>query len=563
VASIIDSLLVTLGLDTKDFDKGKVKVDTGLKDSAENARKRGGEVEASAKKQGEAFAKLRGELVGLLAAYVSAKSIVGFAKNTMDVTAAIGNAGQAFGRNVGDIAAWSGAIKAAGGDANEAINAFDKISAIRAAFVKDPGSLNTPIMGRLGITSAKDFDSEESLMLTLANNYQQRLKAAGGDPHREQLATDTFRSDVQQILGVSNNWVKMLMSGTDALKREIEEQKRLNPLTKEQADNAREAAADFAHFNTALMGLFNSIEHTFPMLRTTADLFDFVASGGEKANASVRAITIGFWALMNPLTVLLDKLAQWGIISPQTANAAGQVMRDTNVYDLATGTTNGPPKPYGQGPGDLVNPNPSNAQQPGAYTGRGATKADRNNNPGNLEASSWARGQPGYIGTDGRFARFDSPESGWAATVALARNKINRLGSVAAIVSSWAPPGENNTAAYIAAVSKRMGVNPYQRLNPDQAEALARANAEHEGYHGFGPGAAKGKPKLALPNVDRKAMARLYGSGGGGGGDTHVSVHVDARGASDPHKVATLTGQSVKHAMRKRGRVVNANTGVG
>lgn len=167
------------------------------------------------------------------------------------------------------------------------------------------------------------------------------------------------------------------------------------------------------------------------------------------------------------------------------------------------------------------------------------------------------------MGTDGRFARFDSPASGWAATVKLAANKIARLGSVAAIVSSWAPPGENNTAAYIAAVSKRMGVNPYQRLRSDQAEALARANAQHEGYHGFGPGAARAKGKLALPNMDPHALARLYGPGAGGGGDTHVSVHVDARGASDPHKVATLTGQSVKHAMRKRGRVVNANTGVG
>ena len=36
----------------------------------------------------------------------------------------------------------------------------------------------------------------------------------------------------------------------------------------------------------------------------------------------------------------------------------------------------------------------------------------RNNNPGNLEATDWVKSQPGYVGTDGRFAIFDSPEAG-------------------------------------------------------------------------------------------------------------------------------------------------------
>ena len=39
----------------------------------------------------------------------------------------------------------------------------------------------------------------------------------------------------------------------------------------------------------------------------------------------------------------------------------------------------------------------------------------RNNNPGNLVASDWVSKLPGYKGTDGKFAIFDTPEHGAAA----------------------------------------------------------------------------------------------------------------------------------------------------
>ncbi|HBS1879118.1 TPA: hypothetical protein MAC74_000802 [Klebsiella pneumoniae] len=124
-----------------------------------------------------------------------------------------------------------------------------------------------------------------------------------------------------------------------------------------------------------------------------------------------------------------------------------------------------------------------------AIAGGGETSADgprgvRNNNPGNLEASSsnpWI----GQTGSDGRFAKFETPEHGIRA---LGRNLISYqrqgIDTVGEIINRWAPPSDNNdTAAYIKAVCAQLGVTANQPLdasNPDTLQALCAAIIKHE-----------------------------------------------------------------------------------
>ncbi|HCQ3934840.1 TPA: hypothetical protein ACNCIR_000651 [Escherichia coli] len=124
-----------------------------------------------------------------------------------------------------------------------------------------------------------------------------------------------------------------------------------------------------------------------------------------------------------------------------------------------------------------------------AVAGGSETSADgprgvRNNNPGNLEASSsnpWI----GQTGSDGRFAKFETPEHGIRA---LGRNLISYqrqgIDTVGEIINRWAPPSDNNdTAAYIKAVCAQLGVTANQPLdasNPDTLQALCAAIIKHE-----------------------------------------------------------------------------------
>jgi hypothetical protein len=113
----------------------------------------------------------------------------------------------------------------------------------------------------------------------------------------------------------------------------------------------------------------------------------------------------------------------------------------------------------------------------------------RNNNPGNLEYGDFAKSK-GAIGTDGRFAIFSSPEAGRAAkSQLLFEGRRYKDNTIEGAISAYAPPNENNTAAYIANVSKSLGLPPTTRmssLNEDQRKVLLDAIQKQEG--GVRPG---------------------------------------------------------------------------
>lgn len=112
------------------------------------------------------------------------------------------------------------------------------------------------------------------------------------------------------------------------------------------------------------------------------------------------------------------------------------------------------------------------------------TRGERNNNPGNLVKSSiqWRGKIPG---ADTRFESFDTPENGIRAIGTNLRTYYNKYGinTVRGIISRYAPSNENDTAAYIAAVSSALGVTPDTALNvndPGTLNALVNAIIKHE-----------------------------------------------------------------------------------
>lgn len=118
----------------------------------------------------------------------------------------------------------------------------------------------------------------------------------------------------------------------------------------------------------------------------------------------------------------------------------------------------------------------------------------RNNNPGNIDWSS-ANNWVGQLGretgvTNPRFVRFDTIENGIRA---LSKNLLTYFGrgldTVREIISTWAPPNENNTSAYVNAVARELGVSPDQSLNLRDAntlEGLTTAIIKHENGGFFG-----------------------------------------------------------------------------
>lgn len=144
----------------------------------------------------------------------------------------------------------------------------------------------------------------------------------------------------------------------------------------------------------------------------------------------------------------------------------------------------------------------------------------RNNNPGNLEASPFTQKLPGYVGSDGRFARFESPEHGAAAMDTLLQN-YGRKGLVtpAAIVNRWSPDADRTNAAgtegrYAGHIAKTLGIRPDEPIdmnNPDARRGLAQAMAAYESGAGNPPGVSRAPAGSASAPVAAPARAAPAG----------------------------------------------------
>lgn len=118
----------------------------------------------------------------------------------------------------------------------------------------------------------------------------------------------------------------------------------------------------------------------------------------------------------------------------------------------------------------------------------------RNNNAGNIDynpKTQWQGLDPAEP-SDGRFCRFTKPEYGIRAIARVLQNYTKRDGTagvglkgidtVYEIINRWAPPVENDTAAYIKSVADKIGKDAKEHIELTDANLciLVKAIVKHE-----------------------------------------------------------------------------------
>jgi len=140
---------------------------------------------------------------------------------------------------------------------------------------------------------------------------------------------------------------------------------------------------------------------------------------------------------------------------------------------------------------DLTAPYRTGAQRPadfaktiGDLRDGNAPRGIRNNNPLNIEAGQFTQSQPGFAGSDGRFAKFATPEQGTAAAgELLARYGKQGISTISGVIGKWAPASENDVGAYSAFVAQKLGVAPGDTIDlndPGTRSKLVSAMGEFE-----------------------------------------------------------------------------------
>lgn len=128
----------------------------------------------------------------------------------------------------------------------------------------------------------------------------------------------------------------------------------------------------------------------------------------------------------------------------------------------------------------------------------GGSRSWRNCNPGNIRKGDFSI-SCGAIGDDGSFAIFPDEDTGSQAIVSLLKSKSYIELSLRDAVFRYAPPSENDSTAYLNALSKGTGIAPDTTLRALSAQDFRKVAAFIKKIEGWKPGfVSDGSPHSPL-----------------------------------------------------------------
>lgn len=187
MATVIDSLLIELGLDSSKFDKAQKKSVEELRKFDEANQKTQKNLQRSSKETAEGFVKARDALVSFGSAF-SAVGFVNFVSNVNATNASLTRNANMLGVSTKQLTGWGNAVKSAGGDAKDLVSTVSKLQGLAAARYLGDSTLASQ-MSKLGIRSdsINPLTGAMDLMKLSEDikNYEKRYNLTG-----EQAATN-------------------------------------------------------------------------------------------------------------------------------------------------------------------------------------------------------------------------------------------------------------------------------------------------------------------------------------------------------------------------------------
>ena len=204
-ASVIDALVITLGLDTSGYDKGRKDVTEGMKKSRENAETTAKFMEAQGKKASSFFSSIKNELLALAGVSLSAAGLTSFVKSTTAGLMNLSTQSKALGMSAKQLDGWSKSAEAAGSSAEKITSTLNNFQNAIQAYRS--GDASSPIFKALALLSSDTgvtFDPSKM-------NSDEMLRSVSGALQKERSG-DRARYLAQQ-LGIDDATLQSIRSG--------------------------------------------------------------------------------------------------------------------------------------------------------------------------------------------------------------------------------------------------------------------------------------------------------------------------------------------------------------
>ncbi|MCT7322257.1 lytic transglycosylase domain-containing protein [Klebsiella quasipneumoniae] len=300
-ATVIDALLITLGLDTSDFRKGQKDVSDDLKKQREDAKKTAKEMAEQGKKAAAFFGSIKTELLALTGVAVTAGGLMSFVKSTTSGLMDLSIQSKALGMSAKELDGWAKSAEAAGSSA-------EKISAALQGFqdakqLAKVGVYDTPVQEaaiRLNSLTHDSFNIRDDSAQT---TFRKILDSA------RKVTDPDIRRQILQLVGIDDAINQRNQEGQ--FLPDVDRLTKSSGITDASTKGAKEFTAAWAELNQSLETTKNQF-YTFliPYVRdfnvVLRDLSNWMKSHPEEMKQKVDA----FFGAIESGAKMADKAAQ-------------------------------------------------------------------------------------------------------------------------------------------------------------------------------------------------------------------------------------------------------------
>lgn len=275
--TVVDSLIVTLGLDPKGFTQGQKAAAAALVRTRKEAEQQAKLIEAAGNRASEFFSKLTKTALGLTAVFLGGRGIKEFAEYVTNTDAHVGRLSRTLGVSTKELSAWGKAVESAGGSTEEGIGAIAGfIRQISEATLTGEGSI-LPLLRGLNVSLEGIIDKNggvknvTELMLRLADAFSK--------------LTPQQASVFGSQLGLNEATMGLLIRGRDYVRNIVEEKSKSLATTNEEA---RAAEVLLQRYRDILQVFENFGRTTFyKVLDRLATLLETFTKSGYKFSMDV------------------------------------------------------------------------------------------------------------------------------------------------------------------------------------------------------------------------------------------------------------------------------------
>lgn len=300
-ATVIDALLVTLGLDTSQFRKGQQEVSDDLKKQREDAKNTAKEMAEQGKKAASFFSSIKTELLALTGVTVTAGGLISFVKSTTSGLMDLSIQSKALGLSARELDGWSKSAEAAGSSAEKISASLQGFQgAIQGARVGDYSSSIFGGLAQLNALTGQNFDVWGQDASSLAKTSLDALR---------KISDPNLRRQVGLSLGFDDATLQRNQEGK--FLPDVDRLTKSSGITDASTKGAKEFTAAWAELNQNLETTKNQL-YTFliPYVRdfnvVLRDLSNWMKSHPEEMKQKVDA----FFGAIESGAKMADKAAQ-------------------------------------------------------------------------------------------------------------------------------------------------------------------------------------------------------------------------------------------------------------